>query len=333
MDEERSQDSRIIAIINFYLSKSGYVFKSVYTTIYDSFPKIGGIIQLIYYIFFGFNFLLNKYSIINDTRKLFFTLHNDEQINGGTQVKQFIKLVKESRQKYNKLIYPNKIFEKKIKNKKFDDKSSRNQIKFTKKSNNDDSSNSQNYDNSNPNNKSLSVFPFIFENVNQYSKNSDQIKNQNRKSRFCNEVQNMKKEVGENKSPKKNDSLIKKKTGENKEKKDKLSLNFYKNNVEKHISNFQILLRKYFEFKKKSFKYEQVEAKNVENDFSFIKYLYSFLCYNRQKYYYVILTRFRKKLLSEEHFFRTHNYLYLFEKCFDIQELRKIDVIELYKNL
>ena len=76
-----------------------------------------------------------------------------------------------------------------------------------------------------------------------------------------------------------------------------------------------------------------MKVEQVEMFFNFKIYFSSLLCYKRPKSYYSVLSRFRTKLLSEEHFFRTHNYLYLFEKCFDIQESQKIDIIELYKNL
>ena len=74
-------------------------------------------------------------------------------------------------------------------------------------------------------------------------------------------------------------------------------------------------------------------ADNINDFFTFGNYLASLLFYKKPRNYYSILEQFRKKLLSEEHFFRTHNFLYLFEKSFDLQESKKIDIIELYKNL
>ena len=47
IDEDRNSKSKILSIYNFCLTQTGYVFKSNYITIYDSLPKIGGIIQLI----------------------------------------------------------------------------------------------------------------------------------------------------------------------------------------------------------------------------------------------------------------------------------------------
>ena len=76
-----------------------------------------------------------------------------------------------------------------------------------------------------------------------------------------------------------------------------------------------------------------MRVEQVDSFFTFGQFFTSLFCYKKPRHYYLTLTMFRKKLLSEEHFFRTHNYLYLFEKCFDLQESKKIDIIELYKNL
>jgi hypothetical protein len=71
----------------------------------------------------------------------------------------------------------------------------------------------------------------------------------------------------------------------------------------------------------------------VNHFFTIGNYFASLFCYKEPRNYYISMENFRKKLLSEEHFFRTHNYLYLFEKSFELQESKKIDIIELYKNL
>jgi hypothetical protein len=104
-------------------------------------------------------------------------------------------------------------------------------------------------------------------------------------------------------------------------------------NEDKDIFKFKALLKKFFNYKKKKFLYEKMAADNINNLFTLGNYLASLLFYKKPRNYYLILEKFRKKLLSEEHFFRTHNFLYLFEKSFDLQETKKIDIIELYKNL
>lgn len=45
-----------------------------------------------------------------------------------------------------------------------------------------------------------------------------------------------------------------------------------------------------------------------------------------------MLEKFRKKLISEEHFFKSNIYLYLFEKSFTLNS-QKFDIVQLYENL
>ena len=71
----------------------------------------------------------------------------------------------------------------------------------------------------------------------------------------------------------------------------------------------------------------------INHFFNMSNYLVSCLCYKKPKKYFNTLQNFRKKLLSEEHFFKTQNNLYLIEKCFDLRESKIIDIVELYKNL
>jgi len=113
----------------------------------------------------------------------------------------------------------------------------------------------------------------------------------------------------------------------------KINDNERSNVTDEDIIYLKILFQKYFQHKKKSFIYERTTLQEVNKFFSFKKYIYSPFCDKRAKRYHYVMEKFRFKLLSEEHFFRTHNYLYLFEKCFDLQESKKIDIIELYKNL
>ena len=48
---------------------------------------------------------------------------------------------------------------------------------------------------------------------------------------------------------------------------------------------------------------------------------------------FLVLNKFREKLLGEEHLFRTNIFLYHLEKYFNIKETQKIDIFELYENL
>ena len=65
--------------------------------------------------------------------------------------------------------------------------------------------------------------------------------------------------------------------------------------------------------------------------FEFFKYI--IICKKRSDHNITLITKFRKKLLSEEHLFKVHINLYLLEKIFQIDEQYKFGVNELYNNL
>ena len=368
IDEEKKKDSPIIFIYNFCLTQTGYVFKSTYITLYDSFPKIGGIIQLIYYIFFCINFILNRFTIINDAKKLFFTLHNDEAVNGGVQIKTFSDIVQNLRKVHNYYT-----FNTMKNNNSYINKSNINNNYYIKNNfnfNKNDSFFQKNFENDNS--KSLSIFPFLFDkNLDLYNsshilnskdkkilkENSDiviqkrhlkAIKNKiikeeinNIDKSFESKIEKKDKEDQDNNNESNNNIFfnikktelieIEKSKPKNKEK--TLYKSMSQNNIDNDIVYFKLLLEKYFDYKKKTFIYEKMNVEQIDKFFNFGKYFAYLFCYKKPRNYYLTLLTFRKKLLSEEHFFRTHNYLYLFEKCFDFQESQKIDIIELYKNL
>ena len=48
--------------------------------IFDLFSEIGGVVQVIFYLFYGVNFLYNKYVIAYDTNSLFFAIKDNNAI-------------------------------------------------------------------------------------------------------------------------------------------------------------------------------------------------------------------------------------------------------------
>ena len=310
-------------------------------------------------------------------------MHNDEVVNGGSQIKTFSKIVNDLRKIHittintkNKnvtnLYLKNKAFSNNLNNSKINNNYYiKNDFNFNKISNNFNDLFFQKYM-ENDNSKSLTIFPFIFDkdlklqksnnflnisDKNMFMEKSDIIldkrKSKNIKNKILNDdldnsiidsknekvICEIKKNPNNNKNAN-NDSDLKKAENMQIQKKsqkpmEKNELNNNNNNKDKDkdILYFQLLLQKFFIYKKKNFIYEQMKVQQVDMFFHFGKYLASLFCYRKPRKYYLVLSKFRKKLLSEEHFFRTHNYLYLFEKCFDIQESEKIDIIELYKNL
>ena len=340
---DKKEENNLLSIYKFYLSKKGYIYKASYQTIYDCMHKIGGIFQLIYYILFVFNYIFNKFTIVNDTKRLFFTLNNNDKVKLGTQIRQFSRIVK------------------KIRHDKRNNDSSINIIKYNNASNLDKIENnldnkykhslSNNFQESsffrnNMNNKELIVFPFASKK--DINNNNNSSYDNNEKKLINNDsdiLEASKDEINENeKHNKKNKNLLNKHNKKEKKENTKI-LSISKNImdrsnyasshnlIDKEVLDFKVLLSKYFDYKKASFNYEKMNIEKVDYLFSIKNYMISFFCVKRPKNYFFILKNFRKKLLSEEHFFRSQNYLYLFEKYFDLRESKKIDIIELYKNL
>ena len=55
--------------------------------------------------------------------------------------------------------------------------------------------------------------------------------------------------------------------------------------------------------------------------------------YKKKSNIYFILNQFRLKLLGEEHLFKSNIILYHIEKYFNVREIQKVDILELYENL
>ena len=369
IDEGTYKNSHILSIYNFCLSKTGYILKSTNLTVYDSFPKIGGIIQLIYYIFYGINYIYNRFTIVNDTKQLFFTLHsNNEKAKG--KVKDFTDMVNEIRQKNQILKNTMKSFKRFSCIEKNDEshfieskinnifiKTDFNFNKYTP-----DSSYHRNYDIDNS--KSLSIFPFMSDkdlsifksnksnkylNISDkklFTDNSDIISDKLIKKKMNKRLSSeLEKSYNFHKNEKKNEKinhieknkkpdLIKIRKKPKSIEKNDFHFGFSNNNMmDKEIYHFRNVLQKYFLHKKNSFMYEKLKLDQIDKHYNFIKYFASLICYRVPKNYYSTFRIFREKLISEEHIFRAYNCLYLFEKCFDIQDPQKIDIIELYKNL
>jgi hypothetical protein len=97
---ENSDNKNYLAIFDYWLVNSCQIIKGGYNNIYDILPNIGGIIQLIYYIFYSLNYLHNKYIILQDCNKLFFKIYNKDyyEKEDTNRRKNFINCVKSIRE-------------------------------------------------------------------------------------------------------------------------------------------------------------------------------------------------------------------------------------------
>jgi len=270
-------------------------------------------------------------------------LNNNDKAKLGTQIKQFSRIVKN------------------IRHDKRNNDSSINIIKYNNASNLDKIENnlenkykhslSNNFQESsffrnNMNNKELIIFPFSSKKDKKNNNNNSY--DNNEKKLIINDsdiLEASKDEINQNEKHNENNKSLFKKYSKKEKKENTKILSISKNIIDrsnyassnnlidKEVLDFKVLLSKYFDYKKTTFNYEKMNIEKFDYLFSIKNYMISFFCIKRPKNYFFILKNFRKKLLSEEHFFRSQKYLYLFEKYFDLKESKKIDIIELYKNL
>jgi len=100
-----------------------------------------------------------------------------------------------------------------------------------------------------------------------------------------------------------------------------------------NIFNFSNQLKEFFVQKQKTFKIEPLNEKILNRFITFYNYLFSITGNFQKKRIFYILDKFRKKILGEDHVFRTNLFLYQLKKYFNIKESEKVDIYELYENL
>ena len=310
------QIDHILAIYNFWILNTCRVIKGGYETLYDILPNLGGMIKLIYYFFFAINYLYDKYVTIQDSARLFLRINE----------KQYKQDKKKEEYKFNKIVN-----EMRQENKKYIQNPNLN-------SNGDDLSQSR---------KNI-----INDNINDIVNNKEVSRKFSENSYFSVSALNQNDLIDLNK--KKNCSLfntnnnLSMRNNQNKlfesyknqttnynfitvRRKNESCSNFGVNNIKKFSGNFE----QFIGMKKKSIKLEETISDSYLAKYnSFFNYLISFLGRaNKKGRLFYILTKFRQKIISEEHFFKTHLFLYYLGKYFNIDETKKIDITKLYSYL
>ena len=329
---ENHANRRHLAIFDYWLVNSCQVIKGGYNNIYDILPNIGGITQLIYYIFYSLNYLYNKYVVIQDCNKIFFRIYNtnfDEKEEESSNKKNFINYVNSLREdikikrRNSQLKRKSKIFDKnnlffkeenndyklnELKIVKTDFNSNKNSSKYMKYMNNDKNEligNSNILSNSND-----LIFELPKNKVISCSKNIDAIKNQKASLFLKDKVKPNEKEA------KKEEEL-----SDNKSK--KMDYLYYQ---------FAYQLQEYIYQKNSELKYESLNSHFISHLINFYNYFLSLLGNKNKKRVFFIFNKFREKILGEENLFRTKIYLYHLERYFNIKKIEAIDILELYKN-
>ena len=305
-------NKNIISIFNYEILNLCNVFEGGYNTLYDVLPNVGGIIQLIYYILFCFNYFTYKYTITKDSLNIFF---KSKYINR--------KLEKENRSKFVETLIS-------VRN-SFKFEGNNNEIRYTlfpKKFSNKNLKNEININNE------ISSFNKIDNEI--HEKNENQLNfSKEQKQKNLNNENNQDDFIS-------NDKIILTRnnnfnTIENRNKNSLFKNNLQIKNRNSITGNYTCFTRNFINFlplKKSNIKLEILSESYMRKNTSFIYYLITLMgnkCKRRKLFY--IINGFREKLLSEEHFYRSHTYLYYLAKYFGITEYEKIDINELYSHL
>ena len=336
---ENSRNKKILSIFVYWLNNSCQIIKGGYSTLYDILPSIGGIIQLIYYIFYSFNFLYNKFIVIHDCNRAFFRMYNSEDFQNLKAKKKFMSCINSIREEV-------KLAQSKHKNDNYKRHSlfERNKAMKQKKTiqninNKDDINNNiNNYinNNMNKNNKkkctnteinfNKELVKYINYNNNQLidiSNSNDLMIALNNNKIINNNINNIK-IINNNK----------RKSISNDKKDDLISGYFHDSDkINSAYYQFSYQLKEFLNQKRKSFKIEPLNERILKKFLSFYNYILSFIGSHYSQRGFLVLNKFREKLLGEEHLFRTNIFLYHLEKYFNIKETEKIDIFELYENL
>jgi hypothetical protein len=315
----------LLAIFDYWMINTCQVIKGGYNNLYDILPNIGGIIQLIYYIFFSINYFYNNYTILSDTNFLFFNIFNKETDDKDNcyNRKLFANYVNSIREEISKkrrnselkrtskLLYKNK--KEMIKNQKKG--VTRTDVNIYQKKMKDkiiDNNKNEFFNNNNISNSNDLIID-LPKKKNYISKNSNII--QDKQNILC-----LESKYDENKK--------------NKEEKKSNENSFSNQNKKKDFLYYQFLyqLQEFFYHKNSEIKTEPLNQIIISRFISFCNYLMSFTGHIKKKRIFFILNKIREKIISEENLFKTKINLYHLERYFNIREIGKIDVLELYNN-
>ena len=302
---EVHENTKILAIFDYWLQNSAQVIKGGYSTLYDILPSIGGIIQLIYYIFYSFNYLYNKYITIQDCNNSFFRMYNSEDPKGVPMKKIFIRCVNSLRGEVQRMFPKNKIVEPK--------KERRDSIFIAKYHRQKKSLKSELGNNS--------IILSDENNKNNLSNSNDIIINI--QNNFTKNTVTYNKRIS-----------VPKKTSKFKSKNEDLLNNTIDLDKKDNLSEkFGEELREFIIKKNKTFKVEPFNISVTSKLMNLFNFFFYVIKFKKKSKIFFILNQFRLKLLGEEHLFRSNIILYHIEKYFNVREIQKVDILELYENL
>ena len=283
-------------IVKYYyiLQNNISVYERKYNNILNVFSEIGGAVQIIYYCFYGINYLYNKYIIMYDMNKVFYKIRkkqNSININNDDLQKIIKHKNRLSKVNYKKIIQPSKQMNS-IKHFSYRNKNTNINLDILRKKESERSHNI-------PNN-SLSLYGNQKKNfyLNQGDSNA-------------NIISNINKSISDNKL--KIYNILN----------ERVIINDKEIKINNRDLNFGV---------NNNFNYTDKSTTIFQKDFSLFFCIKNFFDRSMRNNLQVLIN-FRKKLLSEEHLFKNHITTVLFEKQNQIESKQDISLAEFYNEL
>ena len=318
------ENSSVILVMYHYLLQNNIlIYERRYNDLLDVFSQIGGVVQMIFYIFYGINYLYNSYIVLYDTNHIFFNIDKSgSKINIKINDLKTILFGEENNSNYNNISNLNPI----IGNKTTINHINKKQKRVTL---------------NNPRLKTIHNFDYrqkddsIFGNLNIKKENHDFFRISNENQRYLddskkivnlndNSIANVHKKVNKKYYHSEQFRLIKFFNSPKKEIENKSNNLIDTNNKKRMPQNISINL-----IKNEILSHQSMV---IGKKFSFFVYM-KMLCNKGIKNNMAILINFRKKLLSEEHLYKSHLTSFLFEKNNKITSKQSISFVNFYNEL
>ena len=316
------------------------IYERKYNNIFDLFSEIGGVVQVIFYLFYGVNFLYNKYVIAYDTNSLFFAIKDNNAIaDKDNKANSFDGKRRNINKKLFNLKHNIKIPTKAIRSSKYnfynmDEKNENNNPKIKIKINYTTNNNNVN------SNNIIHTTNNIINTNNKDDKDDDDIgkidspkKGENKFNTYFNSsnlfLKDNNNSILMNKLKKENNTLV--------EVYKKMDLN--KVHESGAIKTNNDYIKKLFVSRGGISKMIHKKMETISNEklntikyFSLIDFLKSLL-FKKEKESHNFLRIFRKHLLSEEHLLKTHMKIMFLEKDHQFTGNENINVLKCYEEL
>jgi hypothetical protein len=362
---ENSKNIFTIAKYNHLMQNNIEIYERIYKNPFDLISEIGGLIQIIFYIFFWINYIYNKYIIAYDTYSLFFFVQ-DQRLNRQKGFRNIFFDFKLSSTNFKK---PKRLSFELKENKK-------NYIYFSRIKRNINSSNIRKFNIGNYSNKNFNIntdfllnrgYPnttkdLLFRNICGININTNNMNNDanysytklnENKNLLLNKINKENKENKENRENKENKE--KEKEQKDKDKDKHISNESIINNNKKKINNGKASSKSSRSLKSdKSYinniilshnSIGRIEHNNIkfrlimnkENRQSVKKFAFTdsvkSCCFKRNKGSHNFLITFIMHLLSEEHLFKSHVKIILLEKQCKLNKNDNTNVFECFNEL